>query len=379
LTKHPEKILFLAEGQLGDNIILGPALRAVKQTYPDCEVSVLLMHRRRYSKDHERSPDELPSIEKSSFTGTAEVFKDHPYTDNILELDRKSLRRLKGIKRLKAELGCIRYLRKEKFSAVICTFPQERFIIWSFLAGIKKRIGEKNQKMSYLLTDKPDICRKDSGVLKYFCNLLVPLGVKCDFYQTFFNIPEASQKFAQGFFKEHGFTKGKNIIAIHPGASSKGRQMPPAFYTELINLLNDAGYKDIILCYSEYDLNYTKELKQGLPNHPVEIQTRTISDLAAILNLSSVVIVHNSGPRHLAAAMGLKVLGILQDYDDIMWKIYDDIRQPVIQANNPCDNCKRDGKCFGYIPKGDKYGAKCMNSIKAVDVYSRVVSLLNNN
>jgi len=380
LADSPLKILFLAEGQLGDSIVLGPALKAMKMKYPECETSILLMHRRRYHKDHEKNGSDLPLIEKSNYAGTAEVFLDHPYADNILELDRKALRKLKGLKRLKAEMNCIKYIRKQKFNAAVCTFPQERFITWSFFAGIKKRIGEKNQKMSWLLTDKPDISRKDGGVLKYFCDLLSPLGVKCASYDTYYEIPEKSKEFAHAFFTEHGLKNNGNIIAIHPGASSKGRQMPPVFYTQLINRLIENGYDNIILCYSEYDIKYIMEVNKGLIKTPLEVHTKHISELAAIFKLCKIAVVHNSGPRHLAAAVGINTLAILQDYDDIMWKIYyNDPKHEIIQANSPCENCSSAGQCYGYIPAGDKYGARCMNSINPEDVYSRVVSLLNNN
>lgn len=380
MADSPLKILFLAEGQLGDSIVLGPALKALKMKYPDCDISILLMHRRRYLKDHEKNGSDVPLIEKSNYAGTAEVFHHHPFANNIFELDRKALRKLKGFKRFKAELNCIKFLRKQKFTAAVCTFPQERFITWSFFAGIKKRIGEKNQKMSWLLTDKPDISRKDGGVLKYFCDLLVPLGVECSSYETYYEIPERSQEFAHVFFKENGLEQKNNIIAIHPGASSKGRQMPPVFYTQFINMLMESGYENIILCYSEYDVKYINEVNVGLKRRPLEVHTKHISELAAIFKLCKIAVVHNSGPRHLGAAVGIKTIALLQDYDDVMWKIYhNDPRHEIIQANSPCENCSRAGQCYGYIPVGDKYGAKCINSIKAEDVYSRVVSLLNNN
>lgn len=369
------KILFIAEGQLGDSIVLTPALRALKEKINGAHVSVLLLHRRKYADA--KIPDKV-EIGKSPFSGTAEVFLNNPYVDEVLELDRKALRSLKGFTRLGAEWRCIKFLQKQKYDAVVCTFPQNRFVIWSFLAGIKKRIGQKRQQFSCLLSDKPDIKRSDSGVLKYFCDLLKPLDVSCSSFETIYNIPSEAGDRANSFFHEKGVESAKKIIAIHPGAGDRDRQWPPKYYSELINELAKQPSYQVLLCYSEYDIQFVDELKRALLKPVAEVQTKTIADLAAIFKKCDLAIVHNSGPRHLAAAVGTKTLALLEKYDDIMWKIYDAESMHAIIQSNDCDSCNQN-KCFGIIPKGEKYGAKCMHNIEVKDVYSRIESLLNIN
>lgn len=369
------KILFIAEGQLGDSIVLTPALRALKEKISGAHVSVLLLHRRKY--EDADIPGKV-EIKKSRFTGTAEVFLNNPYVDEVLELDRRALRLLKGFTRLRTEWKCIKFLRKQKYDAVVCTFPQNRFVIWSFLAGIKKRIGEKRQEFSYLLTDKPGIRRGDSGVLKYFCGLLKPLNISCSSYETIYNIPSESGDRANFLFHEKGISVGKKIIAIHPGAGDRDRQWPPKYYAELINELSKQPSYRVLLCYSEYDIHFADELKRALSQPVFEVQTKTIADLAAIFKKCSLAILHNSGPRHLAAAVGTKTLALLEKYDGIMWKIYDDESKNAVIQSNVCDLCK-ESKCLGIIPEGEKYGAKCMHNIEVKSVYSAIESMLNIN
>jgi len=365
----------MAEGHLGDSLILTPALKAVKEQINDSKVTVLLLHRTKYINS------EIPGkieIEKSNFSGTAGVFSSNPYVDEVLELDRKAIRSLKGIARLKTELRCINYLRKQRFDAVICTFPQDRFVIWSYLAGIKIRIGQKKQKFSYLLTHRPDIERSDSGVLKYICNLLKPLNVVCNSLETFYNIPSDAKSKADKFFADNKIDTSKKIIAIHPGASYVDRQWTPKNYSELINHLLKTDLYSIILCYSVYDLLFVEELKKNLNKSVTEIQTETIGNLSAILEKCDLAVVHNSGPRHLAAAIGTGTLALLEKHDDITWKIYEDqSRHAVIRSLIPCISCSHN-KCSGVIPQDEKYGARCMHDISVKDVYSRIETLLNN-
>ena len=362
------RILFFAEGQLGDSLVLMPALRAVRKTLPHIWITVLLFYRSKYFK---QDSDSL--IKKSECRGAAEVFANNPYVDEVLELDRKALRSLRGIKRLKAELKCISYLRKNKYDAAICTFPQDRFALWAYLAGIKIRIGQRKQSFSFLLTHKADADeRSDEGVLKYFCRLLEPLGIKCTNFSPYYEIPQDAKDRTQEFFKNFD----KKIIAIHPGARDKDRQWPPAKYSELINCLSERNSYNVLLCYGDYDVPYIDEIKKNLRNQIVITKTDSISQLAAIFQRSNLCIVHSSGPRHLAAAAGAATLGLVDKHDHIMWKIYDDKTHHIIQSEEPCPTCK-ENDCLGIMPPGASYGALCMQAIKVKDVLEKIESILD--
>ena len=365
---------------MGDSICLTPALKAVKRSFPKIHTTILLFHRRKYSRNNTSGVNESgnPFIERSNSEGTAEVFKGNPFVDEVLELDRQAMRRLKGFKRLSSEIACIKYLRRQKYDAVICTFPQNRFVLWSFFAGIKIRIGEKGQKFDYLLTDKPAVKRSDAGVLNYFCDLLKPLAVKTSDKETYYNIPDKEIDNVKNILSGLNINASKKLIVIHPGASDKDRQLPPAKMAEVITLLSQKDNAEILVAFSEYDEEYIDELNKLSTDKLNGIKTKSISELAGILSLADIAIVNNSGPRHLAAAVGTKTVGLLEKYDDIMWKIYEDeTKHVIVQSEKTCVTCAG-GKCLGFIPNGEKYGANCMHDIEPHKVFSLVERIINN-
>lgn len=360
---------------MGDSIVLTPALKAAKESLPGVNITILLFHRRKYINNDTTGN---PYIEHTNYSGTAEIFRDNPNVDTVLELDRRAMRSLKGFARLKAEWNCIKYLKKQKYDAVISTFPQNRFVIWSFFAGIKKRIGEKGQQFGFLLTDKPAIKRSDSGVLNYFCDLLKPLGVTAKSKETYYHIPDNEIINAKKILDELKINQNKKLLIIHPGASDKDRQLSPAMMSELVKMLKAKIDLQILCAYSEYDEEYIISLQEIYKNKLSLIKTDTISGLAGILKTADAVLVHNSGPRHLAAAIGVKTIGLLEKYDDIMWKIYEnDEIHTIIQSQKTCSLCSN-GKCGGFIPDGEKFGANCIHDIDTNEIYSSIVRIINN-
>lgn len=367
-----KKILFFAEGQLGDSLVLIPALRATRNALPEAKITVLLFYRSKYfSGEHDGM------IRKSERVGAAEIFAGSENVDEVLEIDRKRLRSLKGFRRLRSELSCVRYLRKHKFNAAVCTFPEDRFVIWSFLAGIKIRIGQKKQSFGFLLTHRPHIDeRSNEGVLKYFCGLIEELGIKCKDYSPYYEVPQDAVRWAEDFFKENKIVSNK-VIAIHPGARDRDRQLPPSYYSEIINGLNGIN---VVLCFGDFDNEYVREIKPPRRKF-IPVKTESVSKLAALFRKSDLCIVQNSGPRHLAAAAGAKTLGLLEKHDHIMWKIYEgEDSHFIFQSDNRCSYCEAHGarpdQCLGKIPPGAKYGSYCMHDIKPEKVIKKIESIL---
>lgn len=368
MPHQSKKILILAEGQLGDVLVITPALKAVKQSLPGCFLSILLFYRRRYT---EQSSFDDAIIRKSDRSGTAEVFKNFGYIDEVLEMDRGALRQLKGIKRAKAELRNIKILRDHKFDTVISAFPQDRFSWYSRISGANRRIGLKSAGMSFFLTDKLDINQESNGVLEYFLRLVEPLGAEPSSKNTMFNIESADEKHAKKFFDDNGLSDAKNVIGVHPGSSQHDRKWLPSRFAEVINYFSSSKGCRIILLYSRYDIPFIDEIKKGLSVPVDEVMTSSLSELAAYMKLCTVCLTHSSGPRHLAAAVGEPTVGVFDKRDKIRWGIYDESMHPVVKTKVPCSKCP-DDRCLGIMPEGEKYSSYCMRDVKTEDVIETI-------
>ncbi|MDZ7345053.1 MAG: hypothetical protein ONA90_11140, partial [candidate division KSB1 bacterium] len=105
---------------------------------------------------------------------------------------------------------------------------------------------------------------------------------------------------------------------------------------------------------------------------------QSVARFAAILQRCTLCISNDSGPRHLAVAVGTPSVAFMRRGQDRQWKIYHDARVSIVlQSNEPCPEC-RDGICRDLIPPGEKYGAYCMRRISVEQALGAVARFIKN-
>lgn len=368
------KILFIAEGSLGDLLTLTPAVRMVKKSFPDSFVTVLIVQRRFYEQN---SSFNQKIINLNPQNGTAEVYTNNPNADEVVEVNRGLLRKLNPLKRLLAEFKILKYIRKKNFDTVICTQADDRYYRWAFISGAKRRIGENKQRFDFLLTNKVNIKKSDKGIINYFCKLAEETGAISNLYKTEFFTSKAAKDWAIKFISENNLS-GQKLIAIHPGSSSAEDIWPPENFAALINKINLIENTKVILCGTDFDRDIIKEIKTHLNDNVQEINFgNNLQKFAAILEHCKLSVSNDSGPRHLSIACAIPSLAFMMFSKRNAWKLYNENENIIILPENfNCNYCS-DGTCLEKIPEGDKYGAICIRSVTVNDAFAKVQLILN--
>ncbi|MHA1988781.1 MAG: glycosyltransferase family 9 protein, partial [Promethearchaeota archaeon] len=296
------RILFIAEGSLGDLLILSPAVRAVKKSFPQSFLSILIVQRRYYANEALGSGQIMDLHPKE---GTAEVYINNPYVDEIIEINREMIRQLNPFSRILSEIKIIKQIRERNFDIVICSAPDDRYFRWAFISGAKIRIGENNQRFDFLLTNKVNVKQSDAGILKYFCRLAVETGAIVDSEETELFISEEAKNWAADIISKNNLMQ-KNLIALHPGSSSLRHIWPPKNYAFLIEKLNSLENTIVILFGTDFDKEIIQDIKSRLKYNVLEINDGgSVQKLAAVLKHCKLCISNDSGPRHLTIANGI--------------------------------------------------------------------------
>ncbi|MEK6571061.1 MAG: glycosyltransferase family 9 protein [Bacteroidota bacterium] len=374
---NPRNVLFIAEGQLGDLLLLTPALRAMKTTFTSARISLLVFDRRgRPPTRSNLAPAEI--IGDRATSGASSALVKDPNVDEIFTINRAALGKLHGLAKAKAEFTILRFVRRKKFDTVICTWPEDRFTICAFASGAKARVGQEGQALDWLLTLKVNTRVGSRGVLEYYCDLVRALGAAVTSNRTEFIIPESSRRWADEFLRSCGLDRSQKLIAIHPDATGDYKIWPPERYAALVDKLQTDANVRVILFRGVEDEHAVNDIRRVVRTKLTEADPgHDIENFAALLQRCALCVSNDSGPRHLAAAIGTPSLAFLRQFHDRQWKVYpEDDDHATLQGKEKCPVCPPN-TCLDKVPNGERFGSYCLRMISVDEAFTRISEILS--
>lgn len=98
------------------------------------------------------------------------------------------------------------------------------------------------------------------------------------------------------------------FVVLHPGTSVPARAWPPERFADAARLLTDAGHR-VVVTGAPSEAALTARVADGTPALDLGGRT-TLAELAAVLDAADAVVVGNTGPAHLAAAVRTPVVSL---------------------------------------------------------------------
>ncbi len=258
---HFKNILVVRNDRFGEFLLNIPVFRALKEAYPDAQLTLAVN----------------PAVRE-----LAECIE---YADKVAVWDDNFK---KG-------------LRKHKFNLCIVLNPTKEAHVLSFWAGIPKRVGY-DRKWGILLTHKmPD--NKNLGLkheVEYNLDLVGLLGVKT---------PDKS--ISLGKLPVCKNPKYAEAVVIHPFTSDPVKQWPIERFQQLAkDLSNQGGLRVLIVGKDEGGGREFDDLGNNIINL---INKTTLVGLAQVLKQCKLLISCDSGPMHLAVAVGTPVVALFRN------------------------------------------------------------------
>ncbi len=275
-----KKILIIRSDRFGEFILNTPAIKAVKNKFPAASIALMVS----------------PVVK--------EIVEGWPIIDEILVYPKG---RLQGI------LSLVSEFRKRKFDLAIALNPKKEFHIATFLAGIPVRVGY-NRKFGLLLShkiqDKKHLGQKHE--VEYNLELLKAIGINCQDKSLFVSFDREDEKVVNFVLGERGVSDTDNIIVVHPWTSDSVKQWPLDNFAKLVkSLLKEISLK-VIIIGSKEEVGQSEEFckdKIGLINLTGKL---TLRQLAAFLRRCKLLVSNDSGPVHIAAAVGTPVVALFR-------------------------------------------------------------------
>lgn len=362
------RVLINRSDAIGDSILTSPMAKIIKEKYPNAKITFLL------------SPK------------SADVFKIHPYVDDIkiYHRDSRFYSKIREIFRIFSEVKPTHY-----FYVGGGYLPN--FLAW--LTGVNFRGGLKSRWHTYLFLNK-GVRQKRSMVtmheMEYNLNLLNPMDISYSFKDKGHYSPEIQlsqdeeekyfNSFKKGLIKE-GIDPDRKMVFIHPGMMGHTLNWNSRNYARLI-LKFEQKFPDkflYVISYTPSDHSYLQGLKEILDRRENEFMKKRIyffngaeeglRSYMAVLSHASLFVGPSTGTTHIAAALGVPVVSI---YSPI--KVQSALRwgplakkKEVIKILVPDVICGEVKKCA--MKECPYY--ECMGKIEVEDVLKQAISVMD--
>ena len=286
------RILFVKLCCIGDVLFMTPTVRAVRKRFPRAHVAFLVG------------------------SWTREVAEAIPQVDEVLVMDPPGhlpARRWPQI------LRTFRVLRRRRFQMAIIGHRTPWAGFMAKAAGIPRRVGFDDGGRGWNLTDRVPFDPHLHEIRRYL-RLLEPLGAEPQGVETEVSVDPEAMARVDGWLRAWKIPEGSFLVGIQAGGGvNPGLTMPTKRwpgYGDLIRRLVSELDARVVLVGGASDRSLAEQLLASAPPGVVSAVGRTTwRDLAALLRRCHLVIGNDSGPLHLAAAVGTPTLGIFGPSD----------------------------------------------------------------
>ena len=289
--KLPEapRILVTRTDRIGDLVLTTPFFKALREKFPKAWIAtvVFLEHR--------------------------EIVQGNPYLNEVILYDKKGSER-----GWLAQLCFSQKLRSKKFNMVIHAHGTNRMHIAAWLAGIPVRIGYE-RRAPWALSHVHPYNKKEGKKqeAEYLFELLEPLGItRPREIKTFFPILDRAESSLENLLVFHKVSRDLPWIVLNPSASDITKMWPAERFAELATRLQKESPRIFFAIGTAKDRPIIEKLKKHTRVPIFDLSGKlSLGMLGALLKRSVLLVSNDSGPVHIATAVGTPVVSIFGRYE----------------------------------------------------------------
>ena len=141
-------------------------------------------------------------------------------------------------------------------------------------------------------------------------DLVAAVGCRSDDERLSIRFSAAAQQRVQQLLMERRVAPGAFVV-MHTGATAPSRRYPPESFAEVARRLVEELDCPVVFtgCSAEGDVVERIRAAMGTPSHSI-VGELNLEELAALLSMARLLVSNNTGPVHVAAAVGTPVVAL---------------------------------------------------------------------
>lgn len=315
----PQNILVRMPNWIGDVVMATPVLADLRRAFPQASITAMCQGPLSELLLQDPSIDELFSFSKITN-----------------EFSRRQERR-----------DLVAKIQAGKYDTGILLTNSFSSAWWFWQGNVKRRIGFAGDFRSWLLTDALPFPKKEHQVTTYK-RLLAPLHIPLSSTMPRLYVSAKEMDEAKTLLRQRGIEEGKTLIGINPGAAfGSAKCWPRERFKELAKELAKRG-KQVVF----FGDRASKEWIGALGGVNLAGATN-LRELIGAIKLCDFFVTNDSGPMHIAAAVGTPLVALFGSTDKDVTGPYGE-GQTVIDKRVSCAPCLKrkcpiDFKCMKLI------------------------------
>lgn len=334
-SQAPKKILIIKPSAWGDIVHTLPFLAAVKKCYPESEIHWVV------SK------------------GLHKFLEGHPLIHKLWIMDKDGWKKLGRIRKTCSEINAFRKgLKNENFDISIDLSGLLRSGLVTWAAGAKYRLGfsDSDEGSPFFYSHKIAGGDQIHAIDRY---LLLAHHIGCDTSEItypFPPLPDLGQLFD---------TLPQQFCIMAPSAGKEANRWPAERFGQLAAKLSIPT----LVVASQADTDIAAETVAASNGKAINMAGKTgLKELVSLIAKADFFVCNDTGPMHIAAALGIPVFALFGPANPIRTGPYGK-NSTIIREAMDCSPCYAQKPCT-------KFNWRCMNDITVEKVYQTISSQL---
>ena len=266
---------------IGDTVLTLPVACALRARFPDAFIGW--------------------AVEEKSST----MVMGHPCIDQVFTLPRGWFLSLKKCKSLRDELCA------QRFSVSIDCQGNTKSSLACWLSGATYRIGCRGQYGTELSTYLNNILvtPEHSHLTDRCIDLLQPIGITNPGIDWQLPGDEAAEHAARNLLE--GLSLQGHFAIINPGATWESKLWEMDRFASVARHLGERrGIKSLVVWGSKQELDFANQIVSAANGYAVLAPRTSLQELVAVLRQGTIFVSSDTGPLHMAVAVGTPSIGL---------------------------------------------------------------------
>ena len=322
------KILIRGPNWVGDAVLAIPAMKALRKRFSDAEITLLVR----------------PWV--------AGLFTSAPFVDRVWSEPKPS--------RLGDWTRIARAIRSGRFDLALLLPNSFESALMMYVSRVPKRIGYATDGRGWMLTNSITPGGAARHQVDYYLALVKTLASNTARPSIEIEATAEERSTARTLLKNEGIASDAAFLVLNPGAAyGSAKRWHEDRFAKTAGLLAKELRLQIALIGSEAERPIAEQIAAQIPGRSIVLNGKTsLETLIGVLAEASLMITNDSGPMHIAAALGIPTVAVFGSTDE--------------RVTGPCGArtriVKEPVECSPCLLRDCPIDHRCMNGVTVEDV-----------